>query len=154
MNLYQNTLDTLINPINLISILISTVNHCWLSCVPCLNFQSSINVRVVTRLSRRCKRHRRQRRGQGRPSGLAWMWIQRRRKPLCLPLQLAGHLRVQHWSLAPCVMWHAFTSHHGEANRASAPNITVSVMLSNSWQKINLRSRSVSKCIREEILWF
>lgn len=31
------------------------------------------------------------------------------------PLQLAGHLRVQHWSLAPCVMWHAFTSRHGVA---------------------------------------
>lgn len=81
-------------------------------------------VRVVTRLSRRCQRHRRQRSGASPPSDLAWMWFGSKRKHICLPLQLASVLRVPHWCLAPV------------CHVTSAPDTLVSVMLRNFFWKL------------------
>lgn len=48
---------------------------------------SVLIVRVVTGFSWRRKRHRKRRGGQGWPAGLAWMWPQRRKKPLWRPVE-------------------------------------------------------------------
>lgn len=89
--------------------------------------------RDVTRLSRRCQRHRRQRRGASPPSGLAWMWFRSKRKHICLPLQLAADLRVPHWCLAPV------------CHVTSAPDIPVSVMLSKFVWKLTCAAGELNK---------